>query len=69
MTYNPIKASPGETLNVPVPKLEGVVVLVTGSLSLIFDAAVNGYANSHIVNKVARVLVDRLTEKFAGEIA
>ena len=42
MTYNPIKASPGETLNVPVLKLEDVVVLVTGSLSFIFDLVVSG---------------------------
>ena len=69
VTFNPNRASPGEVLRVPVPKLDDVVVLVPGSLSSIFDMAVSGHANSYIVNNVARALVDRLTVKFAGEIA
>ena len=69
VTFSPNRASSAEVLKVSVPKHNDRVVLVPGSLSLIFDAAANGYANSYIVNKVARVLVYRLTEKFAGEIA
>ena len=69
VTFNPNRASPGEVLRVPVPKLDDVVVLVPGSLSPIFDMAVSGHANSYIVNNVARALVDRLTVKFAGEIS
>ena len=53
VTFNPNRASPGEVLRVPVPKLDDIVVLVPGSLSPIFDA---------------RALVDRLTVKFAREI-
>ena len=40
-----------------------------GSLSLIFDLAVSVPAKNYIVKAVARGLVDKLTEKFAGEIA
>ena len=69
VTFRPNRASPSEVLRVPVPKLGDGVVLVPGSLSLIFDLAVSGHANDYIVKNVARALVDRLTVKFAGEIA
>ena len=69
VTFHPNRASPSEVLRVPVPKLGNGVVLVPGSLSLIFDLAVSDHANDYIVNNVARALVDRLTVKFAGEIA
>ena len=50
--------------------LDDGVVLVPGSLSLIFNLAVSGHANNnyYIVNNVPRALFDRLTVKFAGEI-
>ena len=38
VTFNPNKASPGETLYIPVPKLNDEVVLVPGSLAVIFDS-------------------------------
>ena len=69
VTFHPNRASPSEVLRVPVPKLGDGVVLVPGSLSLIFDLAVSGHANDYIVNNVARAHVYRLTVKFAGEIA
>ena len=69
VTFHPNRASPSEVLRVPVPKLGDGVVLVPGSLSLIFDLAVSGHANDYIVNNVSRAHVDRLTVKFAGEIA
>ena len=69
MTFNPKKASPVQALRVPVPKFDGGVVHLPGSLSLIFDLAVSVPAKNYIVKNVARGLVDKLTEKFAGEIA
>lgn len=68
VTFNPNKASPGEILHIPVPKLDDGVVLVPGTLALIFDLTVSGHANNFLVNNVARALVDRFTVKFAGEI-
>ena len=68
-TFNPNGASPCEVLRVPGPKRDDGVVLVPGSLSLIFDLAVSGRANNYTVNNVTRAHVDRLTVKFAGEIA
>ena len=56
VTFNPNKASPRETLTAPVPKLDDGVVLMPGSLSLIFEF------------NVSRALVHRLTVKFAGEV-
>ena len=69
VTFNPITASPVQALRVPVPKFDGGVVHLPGSLSLIFDLAVSVPAKNYIVKNVARGLVDKLTEKFAGEIA
>ena len=71
VTFHPNRASPSEVLRVPVPKLGDGVVLVPGSLSLIFDLAVSSkrkrlYREQY---NVARAHVDRLTVKFAGEIA
>ena len=68
VTFNPNKAMPGETLSVPVPKLDDGTVLVPGSLALVFDLVVSGHANNFLVNNVSRALVDRLTVKLAGEI-
>ena len=68
VTFNPNKASPRETLKVPLPKLDDGVVLVPGSLSLIFDLNVSGHASSYLINNVSRALADRLPVKFAGEI-
>ena len=68
VTFNPNKAMPGETLSVPVPKLDDGTVLVPGSLALVFDLVVSGHANNFLVNNVSRALADRLTVKFAGEI-
>ena len=69
VTFNPNTASPVQALRVPVPKFDGGVVHLPGSLSLIFDLAVSVPAKNYIVKAVARGLVDKLTEKFAGEIA
>ena len=69
VTFNPNTASPVQALRVPVPRFDGGVVHLPGSLSLIFDLAVSVPAKSYIVKNVARGLVDKLTEKFAGEIA
>ena len=68
VTFNPNKASPGETLFITVPRLSDEVVLVPGSLAVIFDLSVSGHANNFLVNNVSRALVNRLTVKFAGEI-
>ena len=67
LTFNPNKASPGETLYVAVPKLEDGAVLVPGSLALVFNLVVCGHANNLLVNNVSRALVSRLVVKFAGE--
>ena len=67
-TFNPSKASPGETLYITVPKLDEDVVLIPGTLALRFDLVVSGQANNYMVNNVAAALVHRFTAKLAGEI-
>ena len=67
VTFNPRKASPEEILRVAVPKLEEGVVLVPGSLALVFNLTVSGHANNFLVNNVTRALVSRMMVKFAGE--
>ena len=66
VTFNPNKASLGETLRVAVLKLEDGVVLVPGSLSLLFNLVVSSHANNFLVN-VSRALVSSLRVTFAGE--
>ena len=68
VTFKHNKASPGETLSVPIPKLSDEVVSVPGSLALIFYLTVSGHANNFLVNNVSRALVNRLKVQFAGEI-
>ena len=67
VTFNPNKAMPGETLYVSVPKLDEGVVLVPGSMALVFNLVVSGHANNFLVNNVSRALVSSLVVKFAGE--
>ena len=59
VTINPNKASDGEILHIPVPKLDDGVVLVLRTLALIVNLAVSGHANGFLMNNVARVLVRR----------
>ena len=41
VTFNPNTVSPVQALRVPVPKFDGGVVHLPGSLSLLFDLAVS----------------------------
>ena len=45
-------------MNVAVPKLQNEVVIVPGSLTLVFNLVVSGDANNFLVNNVARALVE-----------
>ena len=67
ITLNPSSASPGETLYINIPKLAENVVIVPGSVSLLFDLTVSGHANNTLVNNVGRNLVTRLKVLFGGE--
>ena len=67
ITLNPSSASPGETLYINIPKLSENVVIVPGSVYLLFDLTVDGHANNTLVNNVGRNLVSRLRILFGGE--
>ena len=67
ITFNPSEASPGETLNVYVPKLNENEVLVPNTLVLVFYIDLTGgHANNFFVQNVSRALIDKLVVKFAG---
>ena len=67
IAFNPSTANPGDVLYVTVPKLDQDVVIVPGSLSLIFDIDLTGgHANNFLVYNVSRALVSRLTVTFSG---
>ena len=69
ITFSKTEAKPGETLYVHVPKLEDNVVIVPGSLALVFDINLKvpgAHANNYLVQNVSRALVDMLKVKFAG---
>ena len=67
ITLNPSTASPGETLYINIPKLSENLVIVPGSVSLLFDLEVEGHANNTVVNNLAANLVTRLKVLFGGE--
>ena len=67
IAFNPSTASPGDVLYVTVPKLAQDVVMVPGSLSLLFDIDLSGeHENNFLVFNVSRALVSRLTVTFGG---
>ena len=69
ITFDRTEASPGETLNVRVPKLNENEVLVPGSLGLRFDIDLSGgHANNYLVQNVSRALVSKMVVKFASTI-
>ena len=69
ITFNASKASPGETLNVHMPKLNENEVIVSNSLAVIFDIDLSGgHANNFLVQNVSRALVEKLVVKFAGAV-
>ena len=67
ITFNPSSANPGDKINVIIPKLTDNVVIVPGSVSLLFDLKVGGHTNNTIVNNVGRNLVEQLKVSFGGE--
>ena len=67
ITLNPSSASPGETLYINIPKLSENLVIVPGSVSLLFDLDVEGHANNTVVNNLSANLVTRLKVLFGGE--
>ena len=67
IAFNPSTANPGDVLYVTVPKLARDVVIVPGSLSLLFDIDLTGgHENNYLVMNVSRALVSRLTVTFGG---
>jgi len=69
MTFDRTEASPSETLNVSVPKLNENEVLVPGSLALPFDIDLcGGHANDFLVQRVTRALVEKLLVRFVGAV-
>ena len=67
ISLNTSSVSPEETLYINIPKLAENVVIVPGSVSLIFDLTVAGHANNTLVNNVGSNLVSRLKVLFGGE--
>ena len=62
ITFIKTEAKPGETLYVHVPKLDDNVVIVPGSLALVFDINLKvpgAHANNYLVQNVSRALVDK----------
>jgi hypothetical protein len=68
ITHNSSTVEAAETLYVRVPKLRKDVLIVPGSLKLIFDLAKAGHANNYFVQNVTRNLQARVVDKLGGEI-
>ena len=67
ITHNPNSANPGEILRVQIPQLSENVVIVPGSVCLVFDLFVVGHANNRFVNNISRNLVKELKISYGGE--
>ena len=67
ITFNPSSHKSGENIRVIIPKLTDDVVIVPGSVKLIFDLIVSGHVNNTIVNNIGRNLVGQLKVLFGGE--
>ena len=67
ITLNPSSASEGATLYINIPKLTDNVVIVPGSVNLLFDLKIGGHTNNTLVNNVGRNLVEQLKVSFGGE--
>ena len=66
-TFSPAEANPGDVLNVHVPRLSRNMVIVPGSLALVFEIDLTGgEVNNYVVQNVTRALVSRMDVKFGG---
>lgn len=68
ITLNPSSANPGEKLYIDIPKLSKNVVLVPGTIKLVFNLTESGHANNKFVNNVGRALVRSMKVIFGGEV-
>ena len=57
ISFNPSSANPGETLYIKIPKLSENIVIVPGSVNLLFDLNVTGHENNTLVNNIGRNLI------------
>ena len=67
ITFDRSSHIPGTTIRVHIPKLADDVVIVPGSVKLLFDLKVEGHANNTVVNNIGRNLVKKLKVLFGGE--
>ena len=67
ITLTPSNANPGETLYIEIPKLSENMVIVPGSVFLVFNLTISGHENNAVVNNISRSLVKRQRVVFGGE--
>ena len=67
ITLTPSNANPGETLYIEIPKLTDNIVIVPGSVFLVFNLSISGHENNTVVNNISRNLVKRQRVVFGGE--
>ena len=67
ITLTPSNANPGETLYIEIPKLMENMVIVPGSVFLVFNLTLSGHENNTVVNNISRSLVKRQRVVFGGE--
>ena len=60
-------AKPGETLYIEIPKFSEIMVIVPGSVFIVFDLTVSGHENNTLVNNISRNLVKSQKVVFGGE--
>ena len=67
ITLTPSNANPGETLYIEIPKLSENMVIVPGSVFLLFNLTLSGHEGNTVVNNLSRSLVKRQRVVFGGE--
>ena len=68
ITLTPSNANPGETLYIEIPKLTDNMVIVPGSVFLVFNLAISGHENNTVVNNISRNLVKRQRVVFGEKL-
>ena len=68
ITLTPSNANPGETLYIEIPKLTDNMVIVPGSVFLVFNLSISGHENNTVVNNISRNLVKRQRVVFGEKL-
>ncbi len=66
ISFNPSSANPRDVINIRIPKLARNVVMVPGSMKLVFDLKTSGHSGNVPVANLARSICRRVVDSLGG---